>query len=575
MLQTPSKAPSRWERLALADRGGSIGNGGTSPLSARKTPHRTPGQGDRFIPARAAMDMEVARFNLLADAKENAGGAATTGGAGAVAAAVGGGAAEYVTPGKEHYKLHLADNLLREPGTACGNGGGGVSQRPTKILAFKHKAPAPPEGYDGSRARVLYSQSGAAGARAPPRRAFRHIPQAPERILDAPELVDDYYLNLLDWGSRNTVAVALGGAVYLWDAASGFIEELSRCAGESDYVTSVAWAADGRHLAVGLSTSEVQLWDSCSLRQIRTLKGHTARVSSLSWNGSTLSTGGRDNLIINHDGVESLLHRLSLLPSFKNTASELAERRPLPYEQQRGSQVALLTVVSAWWRAVRVREHVTAQLAGHAQEVCGLRWSPSGQQLASGGNDNLLLVWDSAAGGSGGPLHRLDAHQAAVKALAWCPFQANLLASGGGTADRCIKFWNTHTGALVNSVDTNSQPTPAWHLTVGLRRAQVCSLLWSQHEREILSSHGFSQNQLCLWRYPSMTKAAELTGHTARVLHLAQSPDGLTVLSAAADETLRFWKVFGPQVEAGGARAGRAKAAGEEKKSVLLRANIR
>eukprot|EP00850_Spirogloea_muscicola_P015787 SM000124S25919 [mRNA] locus=s124:109767:112041:+ [translate_table: standard] len=508
MLQTPSKAPSRWERLALADRSGGAGNGGASPLSARKTPHRTPGQGDRFIPARAAMDMEVARFNLLADAKENAGGAATACGAGAVAAAVGGGAAEYVTPGKEHYKLHLAGNLLREPGTGCGNGGGGVGQRATKILAFKHKAPAPPEGYDGSRARVLYSQSGAAGGRAPPRRAFRHIPQAPERILDAPELVDDYYLNLLDWGSRNTVAVALGGAVYLWDAASGSIEELSRCAGESDYVTSVAWAADGRHLAVGLSTSEVQLWDSCSLRQIRTLKGHTARVGSLSWNGSTLSTGGRDNLIINHD--------------------------------------------------VRVREHVTAQLAGHAQEVCGLRWSPSGQQLASGGNDNLLLVWDSAS--SGGPLHQLDAHQAAVKALAWCPFQANLLASGGGTADRCVKFWNTHTGALVNSIDTNSQ---------------VCSLLWSQHEREILSSHGFSQNQLCLWRYPSMTKAAELTGHTARVLHLAQSPDGLTVLSAAADETLRFWKVFGPQLEGGGARAGRAKAAGEEKKSVLLRANIR
>ena len=27
--------------------------------------------------------------------------------------------------------------------------------------------------------------------------------------------------------------------------------------------------------------------------------------------------------------------------------------------------------------------------------------------------------------------------------------QSNLLATGGGTADRCIKFWNTHTGALL------------------------------------------------------------------------------------------------------------------------------
>ena len=37
-------------------------------------------------------------------------------------------------------------------------------------------------------------------------------------------------------------------------------------------------------------------------------------------------------------------------------------------------------------------------------------------------------------------MHRMTAHAAAVKALAWCPFQSNLLASGGGTADRCIKF---------------------------------------------------------------------------------------------------------------------------------------
>ena len=83
----------------------------------------------------------------------------------------------------------------------------------------------------------------------------------------------------------------------------------------------------------------------------------------------------------------------------------------------------------------------------------------------------------------------------------------------------------------MNSVDTGSQ---------------VCSLLWSDHNREICSSHGFSENQICLWNYPTMTKASELKGHTARVLHMAKSPDGATVVSAAADETLRFWNVFGP-----------------------------
>ena len=90
-----------------------------------------------------------------------------------------------------------------------------------------------------------------------------------------------------------------------------------------------------------------------------------------------------------------------------------------------------------------------------------------------------------------------------------------------------IRFWNSMNGNCLNAVNTMSQ---------------VCALQWSQHDKELVSSHGYSHNQLILWKYPSMVKVAELTGHTSRVLHMAQSPDGTTVVSAAADETLRFWK---------------------------------
>lgn len=38
----------------------------------------------------------------------------------------------------------------------------------------------------------------------------RLIPSGPERVLDAPDLLDDFYLNLLDWNSNNMLARAQG-----------------------------------------------------------------------------------------------------------------------------------------------------------------------------------------------------------------------------------------------------------------------------------------------------------------------------------------------------------------------------
>merc|ERR1712224_480064 len=114
-------------------------------------------------------------------------------------------------------------------------------------------------------------------------------------------------------------------------------------------------------------------------------------------------------------------------------------------------------------------------------------------------------------------------------ALAWCPHVRNLLATGGGTADRCIRFFDTSAGQLIKTIDTKSQ---------------VCSIEWSKSEMELLSAHGFSLNHLTVWKYPSMTPIATLTGHTSRVLHTCISPDGSTVVSAAGDETLRFWNVW-------------------------------
>jgi WD40 repeat protein len=303
----------------------------------------------------------------------------------------------------------------------------------------------------------------------------RKIPQAPYKVLDAPALKDDFYLNVVAWSSQGVLSVGLGSSVYLWTPQCKVVKLAD--VPSDDSVTSISWSLNGSHLAIGTYKGAVQLWDTCRNKLLRTLKGHDARVGCIAWNSSILSTGSRDKSIMQSD--------------------------------------------------LRERADGFAWLRGHKQEVCGLQWAPDEQHLASGGNDNKLLVWD--AQGYDHPSARFTNHTAAVRALAWSPHHHGMLVSGGGTADRCIRSWNTLTNTEVACTDTGSQ---------------VCSLLFSSRVDELVSSHGYSQNSIFVWRYPEMRKLATLSGHSSRVLYLASSNDGESIVSGAGDETLRFWRVF-------------------------------
>lgn len=186
-------------------------------------------------------------------------------------------------------------------------------QTGTRVLAFKNKAPAPKDEYQNSL-KVLYSQS--QGKKSELVKSTRHISSTPMRILDAPDLLDDYYLNLLSWGPTNVLAVALSQSVYLWDAASGGIKELMNVdADPNDYVSSVSWIQQGgTHLAIGTASNAVQLWDVQAGKKVRTMHGHSARVGALAWNNHVLSSGSRDTTIMNHDvRIQVCLDAVTLL----------------------------------------------------------------------------------------------------------------------------------------------------------------------------------------------------------------------------------------------------------------------
>jgi cell division cycle 20-like protein 1 (cofactor of APC complex) len=48
----------------------------------------------------------------------------------------------------------------------------------------------------------------------------RKISKKPYKILEAPNLQDDFYLNLLAWSDNNQIAVALDSSLYIWSGCS-------------------------------------------------------------------------------------------------------------------------------------------------------------------------------------------------------------------------------------------------------------------------------------------------------------------------------------------------------------------
>jgi cell division cycle 20-like protein 1, cofactor of APC complex len=296
----------------------------------------------------------------------------------------------------------------------------------------------------------------------------RKISKKPYKILDAPNLQDDFYLNLLDWSDKNQIAVALDSSLYLWSGCSSEITRLYETSQINDYICSVSFCDDNR-IAIGNSSGQIKVFDIAKRKKLANFEGHYGRVGSLDWANGLLASGSRDGAVASWDLRSGMINRYK----------------------------------------------------AHTQEICGLKWSPEGSYIASGGNDNKLVVYSQKAGAE---LAKFHDHKAAVKAIGWCPNNPSTLASGGGTADRHIRFFSTNTLAQSYSIDTGT-----FYLYTG---SQICNLVFSKISNEMITTHGYSLNQINLWssssnwEEKSVSKVATLTGHTYRVLYLAMSPNG-------------------------------------------------
>lgn len=327
--------------------------------------------------------------------------------------------------------------------------------------------------------------------------------------LDGPGVPADPFAYPLTWSRRNQIAVACGKDVYYQDLDSRVITHLCKITKASQgRPTSVQWSVDSpREIAVGTTLGSIQLWDAGTGEQVREWRDQDwDAVGGMDWRGPVVAVGSDGGTIEFYDSREA---------------------------------------------------HASTRLEQHRSKVHGVRFSPDGNHLATSDQQGVVYIWDVRANRPLGDCKKMGGrikHGAPVKALAWCPWQPDLLATGSTYPDGKIRVFTTKATAPI----AHPQHVLPLHTA-------VTSLQWSPHAKELLSTHGTSwdprapraaggrpvavptpyTNSITVHAFPSGRRLLSVAAHAGAVGHSCLSPDGTMVFTICpAEEAMKMWKVW-------------------------------
>ncbi len=358
------------------------------------------------------------------------------------------------------------------------------------------------------------------------------------------------------------LASSSGDGVRLWEPDS--TEQITWFRGHSGWVADVTWSPDGKLLASASADSEIFLWQEVEQDNWDNsrLVGHDGAVSGLAFSsgGAILASAGWDHSVI----LWSPLGAPPLLRHWRSVgqpviAISLLPTTGLPTADLLPTTELSLALATASPEPVVLIDDTLQQLSpGHAAEhsVRSVAVSPTGDLLASGGSDGVILLWDLVQRQL---LQRFEFHPGPIEDLAFSPDGAYLASSCEQDRVMVLRLASGEAG----SIATGETPTgiawsPSGLLAVALAQGEILIAEPTGHARHRFRAHdsdiadlAFSPNgsalatagrdgRVLLWS-AEMTIHRSFSGHRGNLTRLAWSPDGGMLATCGVDGTVRLW----------------------------------